>query len=103
MAKPKPTPAAAVLFEDHFTAAGRLNSTNWEINKSFEPNNPAYLGDGKTFMRQELPFFAESGMARIRLDTFAPGANTGKFLGSEAITTQAWENRRHCLRRTIQI
>lgn len=74
-----------VLFEDHFSENGRLNSANWKINQWTNDNNASWVG--RTQMRQELPF-AENGMARLRLDTWLDGNG---FSGSEAITKQAWD------------
>ena len=83
MAKPlKPT---KVLFEDHFSTDGKLNSKSWDFNHWTEKNNPSYLG--LTQMRQELPD-SQGGMARIKLDTWLDGK---AFKGSEAITKQAWD------------
>lgn len=83
MAKPlKPT---TVLFEDHFSTDGKLNSTSWDFNHWQANNNPSWLG--LTQMRQELPD-AQGGMARIRLDTWLDGNG---FKGSEAITKEAWD------------
>jgi hypothetical protein len=84
---------ATILFQDDFSTSGKLNSTSWHFNQWTQNNNASFLG--KTQMRQELPI-AQNGMARIEMDTFNPAnadpryRDTPSFLGSEAITNQAF-------------
>ena len=80
--------SGTVIFQDDFSAAGRLGNS-WDYNHWSQNNNPSYLG--QTQMRQNLPD-AENGMARIKMDTFnPPPGGPNSYYGSEAITKQAWD------------
>ena len=73
------------IFKDNFNKP--LNSAQWDYNH-FESGGSFY---GRTQQRQSLPAVSD-GKLHLQLDTYNPnnGPNPPSFLGSEAITNQAF-------------